>query len=261
MTNKPIGIFDSGVGGLSVWKEVASLLPAESICYLADSKHCPYGSKSKKEIIGHSKHVVDFLISRGSKLIVVACNSATAAAIDFLRKNYEVPFVGMEPAVKIAASRTATGSIGVLATELTFNGRHYNETSSTYAKGINLSIQAGHGLVDLVEAGKYNSEEAEALLRKYLGPMLSKNIDQLVLGCTHYPFLIPLIKKIIPVGVDIIDPSPAVARQVKSILEKNSMLSSDGHDNDYKFYSNGERSVLERFVREMSGKDFEILKF
>lgn len=251
MNNNPIGIFDSGVGGLSVWREIVKELPRESTCYYADSINCPYGLKSQEEIISLSKRIVDFLLSKKCKLIVVACNSATAAAIDFLREQYDILFVGMEPATKIAASKTKTGSIGVLATEQTFNGRHFAETSNKYLQDIEVQVQVGNGLVEMVESGKIDTEESLELIKKYLKPMIEKKIDQLVLGCTHYPFLIEQIKEFLPDNVNIINPADAVARHTRTQLKNNSLLASIENLPVYEFYTSGDTEVLKNLI----GKD------
>ena len=224
MNTNPIGIFDSGLGGLSVWKEVVKVLPNENIIYYADSANCPYGSKSESEIINLSKRIVDFLIENKCKLVIVACNTATAAAIDYLRANYSIPFVGMEPAVKPASLNSQTKSIAVLATEGTFNGRLYKETSQRFTKDVNLNIKVGENLVDIVENNLINEKSTEIHLRNLIQPLIELNIDHLVLGCTHYPFLIPVLKNILPANVNILDPSPAIAKQAKRILMKEKYM-------------------------------------
>ncbi|RPH33939.1 MAG: glutamate racemase [Bacteroidales bacterium] len=250
--SRPIGVFDSGAGGLSVLKALVKELPNESFIYFADSANCPYGSKPKDEIIALSSAITDFLISMGCKVIVVACNTATAAAIDWLRENYSVPFIGMEPAIKPAALNTKSKSIGVLATAGTFKGRLYIETSHKYASDVNVCYQVGEGLVELVEQGIENTHEAEDLLLKYVKPMLECNIDQLVLGCTHYPFFKPLLEKILPPNVEIIDPSPAVAKQVLKVLVENQMLLDNSVDSTYHtFYSSGSTDVLKVLVSKI----------
>ncbi len=235
----PIGIFDSGLGGLSVWKEVAKQLPHESLLYYADSAHCPYGPRSADEIIELTSRITAYLLEQECKLIVVACNTATAAAIQHLRRQYPVPFVGMEPAVKPAALHTQSGHIGVLATAGTFKGRLYRETTQRYADGVTVHIQVGKGLVELVEQGKLYSDETRQLLHTYLDPMLEVGIDQLVLGCTHYPFLRPLIEEIVGVGVAVIDPAPAVAKQVQHILMESDMQADSTAVPRYRFATNG----------------------
>lgn len=250
--SRPIGIFDSGVGGLSVLKELIKELPNESFIYFADSANYPYGSKHPDKIIELSSSITNFLIAENCKVIVVACNTATAAAIDWLRENYQVPFVGMEPAVKPAALNSKTKCIGVLATAGTFKGRLYIETSHRYASDVNVCYQVGEGLVELVETGDFNSRDAENLLLKYVKPMLDCNIDQLVLGCTHYPFFKPLLAKILPSNIDVIDPSPAVAKQVSRVLLSNS-LSNQSSKNDpfFNFYSSSNAEILKGLVNKI----------
>jgi len=226
--SRPIGFFDSGIGGLTVWREVTTLLPRESTVYIADNAHCPYGHKTHEELVALSKQCVETLLNENCKLIVVACNTATAAAIDTLRKTYSIPFVGMEPAVKPAALNSKTGVIGVLATEGTFNGRLFKETSARFADTATMEICVGNGLVELVESGKADTEETYHVLEKLLKPMLDKGIDHLVLGCTHFPFLRPHIQKIVGPHVTIIDPAPAVARQVERLLTEKDILALHG---------------------------------
>jgi len=257
MKNNPIGIFDSGIGGLTVWKEVQKLLPHEDILYLADSKNCPYGSQSHDKIISLSKNNVDFLLSKNCKLIIVACNTATAAAIETLRKDYSIPFIGMEPAIKPAALNTNTGKIGVLATKGTFEGRLFKETSKKYTERIHKVIQIGDGLVELVENGETNSPKAELLLKKYLTPMINAGVDQIVLGCTHYPFFTPLINRIIPNYIQIVNPAPAIAEHTKTILEEKKLVNNKNNP-EYHFYSSGEKKVFKELLKNISGIDYTI---
>ena len=247
MRNKPIGIFDSGVGGISVWNEVVKLLPNESIVYLADSKNCPYGSKSEDEIIKLSEKNTQFLLNESCKMIIVACNTATAAAIEYLRRTFSIPFVGMEPAVKPAAINSKTKNIGILATEGTFNGKLFNETSEKFTKGINVHLQVGYGLVESVEAGELQGEKLQSLLYKYLNPMLENNVDNIVLGCTHFPFLKENIQKIVGDGVNIIDPSSAVANRAKYILNQFNIRASNVEP-VFTFYTTGKEKVLLSFL-------------
>jgi len=245
----PIGFFDSGVGGLSVWREAVKLLPEEHTVYYADSAYCPYGAKQPDEIIARSRYIMDFLLGQQQcKLIVVACNTATAAAIDFLRETYPVPFVGMEPAVKPAALHSQTDVVGVLATQGTFKGRLYNETSERFATNTQIIEQPGDGLVELVEKGLAESDEALALLKTYIDPMLAAGIDYLVLGCTHYPFLIPTIRKITGDRVTILDPAPAVAQRTKYLLEQRGLLNTSGEEPRREFFSSGDLQTLKRMV-------------
>ncbi|GAB4277234.1 MAG: glutamate racemase [Marinilabiliales bacterium] len=259
MKNYPIGIFDSGIGGLTVWKEIINILPNESVYYYADTANCPYGTKSIEEVIKFADDIVRFFINKNVKLIVVACNTATAAAIDYLRANYDIPFIGMEPAVKPAAISSVTGNIAVLATENTFKGRLFNETSRKYAKDKNLFIQVGYGLVDIVENGNSDTDESMALLHKYIDPLLENNVDRIVLGCTHYPFLEKQIKEIVKDRAEIINPAFAVARQTYNVLKKNNLLAELSNP-EYLFFSNGTSSVMRRVLNELNFDKYKIIE-
>jgi glutamate racemase len=252
--NQAIGIFDSGVGGLSVWKELIEIMPNESFLYFADSANCPYGSKTQEEIIALSKLIVDFFISKNVKMIVVACNTATAAAIDYLRQHYNLPFIGMEPAIKPAALNTKKGIVGVLATEGTFNGRLFNQTSQKYASDIQVEIQVGEGFVELVERGKANSIEAKKVVSEVLKPLLEKDIDQLVLACTHYPFLCDTIKEITQSKIiEIINPAPSVARHAKSMLvDKDILADKESKVKHLFFSSSSDISTLQSLVSSIN---------
>ncbi|QKG79002.1 glutamate racemase [Tenuifilum thalassicum] len=245
----PIGIFDSGAGGLSVLSELVKKMPNERFVYFADTLHCPYGSKPADKIIKLSDNITKLLISKGAKLIVVACNTATAASIDYLRSNYSIPFIGMEPAIKPASLNTKTKSIGVLATAGTFKGRLYIETSKKYASNVNVCYQVGEGLVELVETGKANSPEAEELLHRYVDSMIDCDIDHLVLGCTHYPFLIPTLKKIIPDTINIVNPAPAVAAQAYRVAKSNNLLCNQlSTQTRIDFYSSAKLDIIKQLV-------------
>ncbi|MFK5893798.1 MAG: glutamate racemase [Pseudomonadota bacterium] len=250
--NNPIGIFDSGVGGTSIWKEIHALLPHENTIYLADSKNAPYGYKSVEEIISLSKKNTELLLEMGCKLIVVACNTATTNAISILRKQYTIPFIGIEPAIKPAALQTKSNSIGILATKGTLNSRLFSDVSGQFTNDIDLIEVIGKGLVPLIESGMINSEETISLLKKHLQPMINTNIDHLVLGCSHYPYLIPHIKKILPSDVAIIDSGEAVARQTKKVLQINNLISNTKERASLKFYINSDTKVLEQLLKEYS---------
>jgi glutamate racemase len=259
VSNKPIGIFDSGVGGTSIFKEVHALLPFENIIYLADSKNAPYGNKSKEVIKNLSVKNTDFLLNKGCKIIVVACNTATTNAISYLRESYNVPFIGIEPAIKPAALNTKTKAVGILATKGTLSSQLFHKTSDLYAHGIKVVEQVGEGIVPLIESGRLHSEEMRALLKVYLKPMLKANIDYLVLGCTHYPYLIPMLTSLLPKEVKIIDSGLAVARQTKTILSERQLLNSEKKQPDIKLFSNGNIEVLNTLLKgkfEMSYLDF-----
>ena len=255
---QPIGIFDSGIGGVSVWKELITALPNEHVIYYADSANCPYGPKKKDNIIKLASNVVDFLIEKKCKIIIVACNTATAAAIEFLRSKYPLPFIGMEPAVKPAALDSKTKSIAILATEGTFNGRLYNDTSRKYAKDVVLNVMVGEKLVEIVENGLINNLASKKYLADVLTPLIGKNIDRLVLGCTHYPFLMDSLKEILPENIKIIDPAPAVVKQAKKILGQFNLLNEEKIKPYYQFYSTGNTTVLENLLREVTNKNYTI---
>ena len=244
MQTNPIGIFDSGVGGTSIWKEIHSLLPNENTIYLADSANAPYGNKGKQAIIDLSVKNTEYLINQGCKLIVVACNTATTNAISFLRKTYKIPFIGIEPAIKPAALNSKTKAIGILATKGTLTSELFNTTTSLYAHGLQVVEQVGEGLVELIEMGQVNSKEIKMLLNEYLKPMLEANIDYLVLGCTHYPYLIPLLLDMLPNHIKIIDSGEAVARQTQAILEKHHLLNIHTTKPKNSFFTNGNPEVL-----------------
>lgn len=257
-STQPIGIFDSGIGGTSIWKEIHNLLPNENTIYLADSKNAPYGQKSKEEIIALSIKNTEFLLNQNCKIIIVACNTATTNAIKELRTKYTVPFIGIEPAIKPAANQTKTETIGILATKGTLNSELFNRAVKTYSN-IKIVEQVGFGLVQLIEEGKMESEEMTNLLHSYLKPMVEANIDYLVLGCTHYPYLIPQIKKIIPNHIKIIDSGEAVAIQTKKVLEKNNLLNLSKEKNKQIFYTNSDSKVLKDilgFTNNVFEKDF-----
>jgi len=220
MTKQPIGIIDSGLGGLTVWKELVQLMPNEDYLYFGDSGSCPYGSTDSEEITRRVTTIVNFLIGNKCKMIVIACNAITASSIDVLRKQFQTPFIGMEPAIKPALLKTKTNVIGVLATERALKGNLFFTTKEKYAKGIEIIEQIGAGLVEKVEALDFHSESTVNILKNYLIPMKEKNIDVLVLGCTHYPFLQESMKEILGDKVVIIDPAPAVARHASNILKQ-----------------------------------------
>ncbi len=251
MSERPIGIFDSGVGGTSIWKEIQKLLPYEDTLYLADSKNAPYGERSKEEIIGLSIKNTEFLLSQKCKLIVVACNTATTNAISVLREKYSVPIIGIEPAIKPAALQSKSKTVGILATKGTLSSHLFHSTTENHAHGIRIMEQVGTGLVSLIEEGKIDSVETEGLLRSYLAPMVEAGIDYLVLGCTHYPYLMPQIKKLLPESVKIIDSGEAVARQVKSVLEKNDMAALSKERGHHQFYSNSGTVTLKSLINDV----------
>lgn len=256
MSNKPIGIFDSGVGGTSIWKELHSKLPYEHTIYLADSKHAPYGTKSQVEIIELSIKNTELLIEKGCKIVVVACNTATTNAIQTLRKNYDIPFIGIEPAIKPAALNTETKAIGILATKGTLSSELFHQTTNLYSHGINVIEQEGEGIVPLIESGKLDSDEMKVLLNAYMQPMIKANVDYLVLGCTHYPYLIPQLLNILPKHVKIIDSGEAVAKQTEAVLKQHNLLNITHQNPKHEFYSNANPQVM----KSLLGENHEVIQ-
>lgn len=244
--NNPIGLFDSGIGGTSIWKEIHNLLPNEHTIYLADSKNAPYGERSQTEIIELCCKNTEFLLERHCKMIVVACNTATTNAITELRARYDVPFIGIEPAIKPAANASTTQTIGILATKGTLNSALFSKTVERF-KDTKIVEQIGHGLVRLIEKGQIDSPEMSELLHQYLQPMLDAGIDYLVLGCSHFPYLIPTIRKIIPDTVTIIDSGEAVAKQTLSVLS-NIVGFTSASEPITEFYTNDDPEVLEAIL-------------
>jgi len=233
-----IGVYDSGLGGLSVWRELIKLMPDEDYLYFADSKYCPYGTKTNEFLTERASDISRFLIEKGAEMIVVACNTATAAAIKHLRSEFEVPFVGMEPAIKPAILNTRSGVVGVLATAVTFNGELYHKTLAHYAAlqdDVKVIEQVGYGLVEAVEGGRIHDPETIKLLHSYVDPMLDAGADHIVLGCTHYPFLAEEIEMISAGQAKIVNPAPAVARQAKKIY-KGTLREGK----DWQFFSSAE---------------------
>lgn len=241
-----VGVYDSGVGGLSVWKELLALMPWQDYVYVADSANCPYGEKSPGFIAGRAAAVARFLIDSGADVVVVACNTATAAAISCLRQAFPVPFVGMEPAVKPAVELSRTGVVGVLATANTFRGRLYRDTVVRFASDIKVVEVVGRGLVEAVEKG----ETPSGLIRSYVDGMTSQGADVIVLGCTHFPFLEKEISVAAGPDVRILNPAPAVARQTQRVLDRISAAHRVHVPPSSVFYSTGDVSVLRRLAME-----------
>ena len=228
-----IGIFDSGIGGLSVFREIRKVLPEQSYVCNSDNAHCPYGEKSREYIIDRARAITRFLLEKGCEIIVVACNTATAAAISTLREEFPVKFIGMEPAIKPAAQATKTGVVGVLATAGTLKATKYIDTRARWAQNVSIVEHIGQGFVELVEKGITTGPEAETTVRTSLTPLLDAGADMIVLGCTHYPFLSDTIKKIASEvypdrDIDIIDPAPAVARHLMEVMAVEGISSGDG---------------------------------
>lgn len=247
----PLGIFDSGVGGTTIWREIHQLLPNEDTIYLADSNNAPYGERSKEEILRLSIKNTEYLLGLGCKLIVVACNTATTNAISYLRNHYNVPFIGIEPAIKPAALNSKSKKVGILATKGTLSSSLFHSTSENHASGITVVEREGTGLVPLIEAGKVRSPETKALLYQFLDPMLEVGIDYLVLGCTHYPYLIPVLREILPADVVILDSGLAVARQTEAVLKKNHLINPPHSPIAHSFYTNADVEILKDFLKDV----------
>ena len=236
-SNAPIGVYDSGFGGLSVWRELRRLLPEESLIYLGDGKNCPYGGRSREDIEGFAIAAVERLVERGVKMVVVGCNTATTAAVATLRQRWsDMPIVGLEPAVKPACLATRTRKIAVLATAHSLSSDMFLATAARYADDVEVVKVVGEGFVELVERNMEHSEEAEMLVRKAVEPLLERGVDKIVLGCTHYPFLRPHIERIVAgYGIDVIDSGEAVARRVAWLLDRYDIAAESGNRPTYDF--------------------------
>jgi glutamate racemase len=257
--DSPIGIFDSGVGGLSVLRAVREQMPSESVIYFGDQGHIPYGPRPMQQIRHFSETITRFLLDQDAKLTVVACNTASAAALKYLREKFPgVPFVGMEPAVKPAAETTQSGRVGVLATPATFQGELYASVVERFANGVELFQATCPGLVQQIEQGNLNGEETRRILDEALQPMLQNNIDTIVLGCTHYPFVIPTIQQIAGDSVRVIDPAPAVAKQIGRLLEARGLRNMSPSKGEVRFYSSGDPDALKSLLPMLLGEWAEV---
>ncbi len=252
MNNAPIGIFDSGLGGLSVWREVLRLLPHEDVIYYGDGKNCPYGDKSEEVIRQYATQAVDFLLDKGAKLIVIACNTATAAAVDSLRRHHgDIPIVGMEPAVKPAALSTRSGVIGILATAASFRGKLFHDTSARYAHNVRIISAVGEGFVEIVENDLEDTPQARDTVSRVVKPIIDSGADRIVLGCTHYPFLKKTIQEVIDnPAISVIDSGAAIARRVAYLLSENGMEADMRHSPSYDFYTAGDEAYLQRIIKK-----------
>lgn len=254
-----VGVFDSGVGGLSVLRAIRSLLPAQPLLYFGDQAHVPYGPRSLEEVRAFSEEITRFLLRRGAKLIVVACNTASAAALQHLRQTFpDLPFVGMEPAVKPAAEGSRTHRVGVLATPATFQGALYASVVERFASGTTLFQDTCPGLVQEVEAGRLDGPETRRILENALRPMLENHIDTVVLGCTHYPFVIPLIQQIAGPGVQVIDPAPAIARQTQRLLVNRGWLSRETHKAGLRFFTSSDPQQFSALLPRLLGETGQV---
>ena len=246
-----IGIFDSGVGGLSVFREIHKVLPEQSYIYYSDNAHCPYGEKSREYIIDRAREITRFMLAKGCEIIVVACNTATAAAISTLRAEFPIKFIGMEPAIKPAAKNTRTGVVGVLATAGTLKASKYLDTREKWAQNVTIAEHIGQGFVELVETGNISGPSAEATVRASLLPLLEAGADTIVLGCTHYPFLIGTIEKVAHEtfpqrSITVIDPAPAVARHLLEVMEEEGISEKASEGYNIELHSSGDSSNLQR---------------
>jgi len=255
----PIGVFDSGVGGLSVLHEIRRELPGEDLLYVADSGHAPYGDKSTQLIEARAIAIVEFLVSQRAKAIVVACNTATGVAIQLLRARFPVPIVAMEPAVKPAAAHTRSGVIGVLATSRTITSDNFAKLHERFGADVKILMQACPGLVERVEAGNLSGDKTRALVGQYVEPLLEQGADTIVLGCTHYPFLASLIQEIAGPTVAIIDPAPAVARELRRRLASIKQLSPRVRAGTERFWTSAAPDRTKQVISQLWQVDVEVL--
>ncbi len=254
MSAAPVGILDSGVGGISVLREIRRLLPAEDLIYYADSGHCPYGGKPREQILARATAITEFLLSRGAKLIVVACNTATIAAVEQLRATYPLPFVGMEPAVKPAVALTQTGVVGVLATGAALAGEKFHRLVAEHAGGVRVITQPCPGLVERVECGDLGGPQTRALVERYVAPLLAEQADAIVLGCTHYPFLRPLIQEVVGAGIRLIDTGEAVARHTRRVLEREQLLNPATSPGRIEWHTSGDPTAFAQLYPLLLGE-------
>ena len=255
----PIGIYDSGVGGLTVWRAAHAFLPQEDLVYFADQAKVPYGDRPLEEVRELAAGVSNYMMGQGAKLIVIACNTASAAALKHLRALHpDFPFVGMEPAVKPAAEQTLSGKVGVLATPSTFQGELYASVVERFAHDVQVFQATCPGLVQQIEKGYLDTTATRRILEEALQPMLNEGVDTLVMGCTHFPFVIPLIKQIAGPDVRVIDPAPAVARQVRRVLDGRGLLAQRKREGTTTFLTSGDPENLETLLPKLVGIEAEV---
>lgn len=253
-----IGVMDSGVGGISVLKHIHTLLPHENLTYIADSKHAPYGNKTAADITARCFEIADFLIAKDVKAIVLACNTATAAAIDAMRERYRLPIIGMEPAVKSAAMASKNGIIGVLATVGTLKSAQFAALLESYGRNVEVVTQGCEGLVECIERGELDAPNTKALIRQYCAPLLAEGADTIVLGCTHYPFVAPVIREVVGDKVSLIDTGAAVAKQLKRQLDENFLLSISKQDAKVHFWTNSEAKNAQQVIAKLWGESANV---
>ena len=258
LSSRPIGVMDSGVGGISVLKHIHALLPHEDLIYFADSKHAPYGNKTAEEITARCMEIADFLQQKDVKALVVACNTATAAAIDAMREKYSLPIIGMEPAVKPAAEASKNGVIGVLATVGTLKSAQFAALLESYGRNVKVVTQACVGLVECIERGELDTPATKALIRQYTAPLLADGADTIVLGCTHYPFVKEVIREIVGKEISLIDTGAAVAKQLKRQLAEKDLLSASTQLVSVKFWTNSEAETAKQVIEALWGKNAEV---
>jgi len=258
LAKNPIGVMDSGVGGISVLKHIHALLPNEQLVYFADSAHAPYGNKSPEEIKQRCFAVADFLITQQVKALVVACNTATAAAISDMRARYALPIIGMEPAVKPAAAASNNGIVGVLATVGTLKSAQFAALLESYGRNVKVITQGCVGLVECIERGELDTPETKALIKQYTAPLLAEGADTIVLGCTHYPFVKQAIQEIVGSNITLIDTGAAVAKQLKRQLEEKDLLSQNTEKAEVHFWTNSEAENAEQVTVQLWGNHVEV---
>jgi glutamate racemase len=261
LNKAPLGFFDSGVGGTSVWKEVIHLLPHENTIYLADSKNAPYGVRPAEEIIALSAKNTEFLISKRCKLIAIPCNTATTNAIDYLRLHYDIPIIGIEPAIKPAALQSDTKKIGILATKGTLSSNLFKITQEKFTQDIDIIEVVGTGIVELIEAGKIDTDAMRQLLIRITQPFMISGIDYLVLGCSHYPYIKHILEELLPKNVRIIDSGTAVARQTLAVLQQYNILNESSELGMHQLFSNAHISTLQQLTGSVKNASVEYLDF
>lgn len=252
MDNRPIGIFDSGVGGLSVLLEIEKLLPNEAFVFVADQGHMPYGGKTKKELEVLTDKILNFLASKNVKAVVIACNTATVYTIDYLREKYKIPIIGTAPVIKTIASISKTKKTAVFSTPATAKSDYLSSLIKKFADGVIVYKVGGTGLEELIEAGELENPKTDKILRKYLTPLLKKNVDSIALGCTHYPFLKEKIQKIVGPNVAVVDSGGAVARRLRAVLTNENFLSSEKNEDLY--YTTGNVKHFRALLQKILGK-------
>jgi glutamate racemase len=260
LIKSPIGLFDSGIGGLSILREVHRQFPSEHLLYLADQAHVPYGSRSLEQVRQISFGIVTFLLEQGAKLITVACNTASAASLHNLRERFpQVPFVGMEPAVKPAAANTQSHTVGVLATPATFQGALFSSVVERFAEGVTILQEPLPGLVQQIEKGEVDGPATRAILEEGVLPLLDQGADTLVLACTHYPLIIPLLLDIVGEEIQVIDPSPAIARQVGRLLDQHGLFRVSSEEGSLRYITTGDLPAFESTMRKLGIPRGEVL--